>query len=202
MRGRVALAVCRLIAEEGFDSVTVREVARSLACSTAVVQHYFRNKREMILYVHTWTQARAIQRVSEALETHPDSILEALVALLPIDAEQRQHWQVWIAFWGRAIGDPELGAAQGQSMAAARERFRERLSAMRKDGHVNLILDDGEVARLLLQRVHAIAVEAVFDIAEYPAERQWQIIGFECEQLLRPAPSVAPRKKKAASTKA
>ena len=47
-RRRVAEEAAELIAERGIDAVTFREIGERAGCSTAIVSHYFRDKRDVL----------------------------------------------------------------------------------------------------------------------------------------------------------
>ncbi|MCK9469897.1 MAG: TetR/AcrR family transcriptional regulator, partial [Porticoccaceae bacterium] len=95
-RRQVARVARDLILQCGIDNVTVREIASLAGYSTAVVSHYFRNKKELMFLVFTETQRRSETRFRAAINAGVP-VLEGLEALLPRDDESRDFWRVWFA---------------------------------------------------------------------------------------------------------
>lgn len=172
----------RLIAEAGVEGATVRNVAKAAGYSTAVVSHYFRDKRELLLLTYRTAARRAQSRFDAALQA-PDPLLAFLEAILPLDDERRRDWQVWCAFLGTAIADGEFAAEQTRRTAYAAERIAALLRARRrtrgdgKSGRVEL------EARRLLALAMGIATQAAFDPAAWPPARQRRCVATEVARL-------------------
>ena len=101
-----------LIAEEGYDTVTIRRLAAATGYSTTAVTHYFPNKKAMMLHVYERCAERAQARVDAAHDADPGNLEACLAALLPIGAMARKEWQAHLAFWPHALKDPELRQRQ------------------------------------------------------------------------------------------
>jgi AcrR family transcriptional regulator len=168
-RRHVAACASRLIAEGGTDAATVREVARAAGSSTTVVSHYFRDKRELLEFTYREAAAQARARAHAALGTDRGDVRAVVDALLPLDEERQDYWRVNAAFWGLAVGDEALAAEQRARVDGARELL---MGALAERGS-----PDPEVeAEELLALVIGIAVQAVFDPARWPAERQRLVV--------------------------
>ena len=59
-RRQVVAVASRLIAQAGLDAVTVRDVANAADCSTAIVSHYFHNKKELLFLTYRGSIDRAM----------------------------------------------------------------------------------------------------------------------------------------------
>lgn len=160
-RAEVAAIAADLIARRGIDRVSLRDVAAAGGYSTTVVTHYFASKRELLQHAYrsagTDTEARLA-----GIGPAGDRLLAICEAILPLDEPRRRTWQIWFAFFGAAIADEELAAMQRRRV----QHFRELLTA-ELDG-------DHDAARELLVLVRGIATEAVFDLEDWPPERQRQ----------------------------
>ena len=66
-RRQVVAVASRLIAEAGLDAVTVRDVANAAGCSTAIVSHYFHNKKELLFLTYRASIDRATERANLAV---------------------------------------------------------------------------------------------------------------------------------------
>jgi AcrR family transcriptional regulator len=111
MRVRVAGIAADIISEQGIDAVTAREIAKRTNFSTHIVSHYFKDKRDLLLFTWTLATQRAVERVSKA-KLSGGSLLSVLEAMLPLDPVSRADWSVGLAFWSGATSDPELAKAQ------------------------------------------------------------------------------------------
>ena len=106
----------RTIAERGVRGATVRAIASAAGVSTGYVMHYFPDKAQLAAAVLAANNLRAGARVQAARQRGRGlAALTAVVeALLPLDADRRLEWQVWVAFWN----DPD--AAQRGLVGARR----------------------------------------------------------------------------------
>ena len=99
------------IARVGLDGVTLREIARAGGWTTGIVSHYFVDKRDLLLA--TFRSRAEPLEIGSTSRRRGASMLDAIIdSALPLDEERALNWKVWLAFWGAAVGDPELTAAQ------------------------------------------------------------------------------------------
>lgn len=168
-RRHVASVAAALVARGGIEAATVREVAAAAGTSTAIVCHYFRNKRELLQLTFDHAADRARTRVEAVLARDPADVRGTCEALLPLDDERRDDWRVWFAFWAPAVSDAELGADQRSRVRGTRHRLAEVLAA----GPTRPSRADADrEARRLLTVVTGIAAQAVFDPEEWTPARQ------------------------------
>ena len=175
-RLEVAEVAARLIAQIGVERVTVRELAKAAGYSTAIVSHYFADKRQLLLFTYQAAAHAAQVRVDKVLQLAPDDLVGSIEALMPLDEARHREWQVWLSFWGMAIGDPEFAAEQRRRVLDTRKRLEKVLRAMAQSGKLAKDTDFDMVARELLTMVNGIAVQAGFDPADWPAERQHKLL--------------------------
>lgn len=169
----MAAVAAKLVAEGGVDAVTVRDVAAKVGMSTAIVSHYFRDKRELLLFTFGEAARTARVRLDAVLTNNPADLVGVIESLLPLDEERRQEWQVWFAFWGRAVTDPELGAEQRRRVERTRETLFNTLRAARPD--MKPAAAEFE-ARRLLTLINGIAAQAVFEPDNWPAATQRRLV--------------------------
>ncbi|MBI1181126.1 MAG: TetR family transcriptional regulator [Alphaproteobacteria bacterium] len=185
-RQEVSLIAAKLIAQVGVERVTVRELARAAGYSTAIVSHYFADKRQLLLFTYQAAAQSAQERVDAVLGRSPDDLEGCLTALLPLDEERRREWQVWFAFWGMAIGDAEFAAEQRRRMAGSRRMLVRVLRAMSASGKLppNGDFDPDLAARQFLTLINGLAVQVGFDPDDWPAERQMLMLKRTIAQTL------------------
>lgn len=101
-----------MVAAKGVDGATMRTIAAEVDSSTGFITHYFADKQELMTEVLRFNNAHAARRLATAIaEKRGLPALEAAAeTLLPLDADRRSEWQVWVACWTAASPADELGA--------------------------------------------------------------------------------------------
>jgi len=144
-------------------------VAAATGFSTAVVSHYFLDKRDLLRSTFRAAANRSTSRFESAATADRRSVVSCLLALLPLDDDSRRDWRVFVAFWGTAASDIELAVEQRDRVRSARGRIEHVVAElMNAPGDPELRL----VARSLLTLVQGIATQAVFDPADWTPRRQ------------------------------
>ncbi len=183
-RSLVAEVAADLIAESGLDAVTFREIARRAGFSTAIVSHYFADKRELLGLTYRASVRRARARFLAVHDRDPEDTEAILSALLPLDAVRRRDWQVWFAFWSQAASDPDLAAEQRRRVRSTRTDIAGVLPPTTPGGNE---VDVDELARHLLVLIMGIAAQAVFDPRDWTRARQRQLLRDVLERAGYPA---------------
>jgi AcrR family transcriptional regulator len=184
-RRQVVAVASRLIAEAGLDAVTIRDVAEAAECSTAIVSHYFHNKRELLFLTYNSSIDRATERCEAAL-TAADGDLKAYVAeLMPLDEERVIEWKIWVAFWARAVADPEIAQVQRSCIVRTRGNILRIMRELDAKGVFAPGVSLAEEARRILTLLLGMAVQVLFDPADWPAARQHAVIDGELAKLYR-----------------
>ncbi|HEY8756738.1 MAG TPA: TetR family transcriptional regulator C-terminal domain-containing protein [Candidatus Dormibacteraeota bacterium] len=115
-RRQIADAVWSVIADRGLESVSLRQVAAAAGVSVGLVQHYFGDKDEMVLFALGSMTHRVDARLSRgmvALRDQADAralVRAVLVELLPLDHDRAVEARVASAFLARAAVDPGVSA--------------------------------------------------------------------------------------------
>lgn len=168
-RNELTEAAARLIARAGIEAATLRDVAAEAGMTTGALTHYFADKRELLL--HTF-QASLNHRRSTRGNREPIDALGALMAslegALPLDDDRKRHWMVTVAFCSQATGDAEMAAAQRD----AYREFRSRTTELARRAGVAAGRSATRTAEHLIAVADGIAIQALFDPASWPAERQ------------------------------
>lgn len=113
----MAEALQRVVARDGIAGVSVRSVAAEAGVTAGGVQHHFPTRAEMIRYAMAQTSATVENRLSRRPrwgDVHGWT-KEILLDLLPLDAERRREYMVWLAFVAHAETDPRLTELKQQT---------------------------------------------------------------------------------------
>jgi AcrR family transcriptional regulator len=177
-RAAIAAAAWRTIARDGLDASSVRAIARDAGCSTGVLAHYFPDKDALLLHALRLATARTGARM--ATRARAASGLAALRAVLrealPIDADSRLEWRIWLAFWGRAIADRGLAAEQQRRYREWRGLVRGLLAAARRDGELPAALSPAAAADALVAFIDGLGVQATLEPARLTRARQLRMV--------------------------
>ena len=115
-RQEIAEAVLSLLAKEGLEATSVRDVAKEAGVSAGMVQHHFRTRDEMLRFACEYMVERTQHRISPLVAAIPEprsirTILGVLFReLLPLDEARRSEIRIWMAFLARAVVQPEMEA--------------------------------------------------------------------------------------------
>jgi len=171
-RDEVAAVAERVIAERGLEA-GLRDVALAGGWSTSVVTHYFADKRELLEYTLRRTIEGAAARIDARVAGGQSRLAAILEENLPLDARRRRQWQIFIAFWGRAVHDPTLEEHQRRRHAGFRAELADALAdALGRSRRFDPTLE----ARRLFALLDGLAVQAAFEPREWPASLQIDVV--------------------------
>ena len=179
-RTEIATAAAEAIADEGVEAVTMKGIAARADVTTGAVTHYFASKDEVVLEALLLVDASMEARFTNALRNE-GSLIDALLAALPHDAESRRDWSVWRVFSDRASRSDELRAQYRTSSDAWLNAAVDALAAERGASAADLHLD----AEIIVGVVDAIGDGASVDPKRWPAKRQRQLLERTLEVLGR-----------------
>lgn len=170
-RGELAAATRQVILRQGLEGTTLREVAREAGWSIGVLAHYFETKDELLRYSladPAWIMNRFDTTVPDGLA----SVRRILERLLPLNAEMRDMWQVWMTFWMSWPGDASWDGERRLRQRRFRRFCRGLIRHARDRGELDRNLDAERAGDALAVLLHGIGVQAVLDPRAWPQHRQ------------------------------
>lgn len=110
---RIAIldAAAQLIAERGYHSVRISDIAAVVGTSTGAVHYYFPGKSDVLTAALRHALDRAFERQSEELKKIDNAhqrLLKLIDLQLPRVGPLRDEWSIWMQFWAEATIRPEL----------------------------------------------------------------------------------------------
>ena len=180
-RGAIARAAWRTIARHGVDASTVRTIAREAGCSTGVLQHYFPDKDALLL--HALRRHGADRRPQAQRAAGLSALRQVLREALPLDADSRLEWRIWLAFWGRAVNDAALAGEQRRRYAEWRGLVRGLLRDAQRRGELPRRLDAAREADALVAFVDGVGISATLEPGRMPAARQRALVDAYLDRL-------------------
>ena len=162
-RQEVVEAVFRIIATDGLERASLREVADEAGLAVGSVRHYFSSSDELLAHSFGVAVDRITGRLDEARENltrlvpgtaeHREGVLTLLGQFLPLDEERAVDACVWMAFKNAARIRPFLAAEADRSHRAVAAVIGWLIMELRApgesvdgDGHQGLVT---EAERLL-----------------------------------------------------
>lgn len=183
-RREIADIVCKLVAEMGIEAVTIRDVAREAGYSTTIVSHYFRNKKDLLVFTVKESRLRSQRRVEEVASTGGD-LQVCLEEFLPLDRARLSEWRTWFGFWGSGKSDPDIAAERLTAQHESHDLIVGLLEAERKRGMLPPTLDCSFHATRLQTVINGLAGLVTMDPDAWPPQRQRSMLAWELEMMRR-----------------
>lgn len=168
-------ATIAIIAEEGFDRVSVRSVAARLGVAPGTVQYRSPSRRTLL----TDALVRSVQRQAGRVVSHevdpakPETLVSALAELLPTGAVQREDAAAWVAFGAAASTRPWLADPYWEALQIMRTWIEDVLADTQQAGLMGTDLSPAEGARLVTALVNGLAL----DLLNAPPTEPDEVIG-------------------------
>jgi len=163
-RAELGSAVWSVVAKHGIEAVTIREVARESGWSTGVVNHYFRDKEDLMQYAFYLSIERSVARLlAHAADAPPlEALRIILLESLAITKEQRLENSLWAVFVGQALTNPEMS----DEVRSLYQRWLERLVRLikegQRDGSIRRGFNTGEWARRAMATVDGYVIQTFY----------------------------------------
>lgn len=188
-RRELGEATWRVIRRDGLERASVRTVAREAGVSVGSLRHYFETQSELLAFSMRLVAERVTERVVErvgALELAGDPrhrILAVIGELLPLDDERRAEGEVWLAFTGRALVDPDLRVLNEEVYGGLHNVFGLLVDVLIRRGPAVSGLDAQVEAERLYALVDGLAVHAVTQPSQMPPERLSKVVAHHLDSL-------------------
>jgi AcrR family transcriptional regulator len=184
-RSQLAEAVWTVIRRDGLERASVRNVAREAGWSMGSLRHYFASQSELLCFAMQLVGERARARIA-ALEPAADPRRAAerlLHELVPLDDERRAEAEVWVAFSGRALVDPQQRAIHERIHDELNRACTLAIEALVDAGLTKEGLDVALEAGRLHALLDGLALHAVMRPAKVPPSRIIAVIARHLDTL-------------------
>ncbi|MEV7616626.1 TetR/AcrR family transcriptional regulator [Streptomyces sp. NPDC089799] len=107
-RERILTAACEVIADIGFENISMRKVAEHAGVSKALLHYHFDTREKLFAEAMTHSFAQTGLDTEDGAGSVPAAVVLARIlrSMLPTDEELRQDWKLWQELWVRAQRDP------------------------------------------------------------------------------------------------
>ena len=174
-----------MIAEQGYDQLTLRALASGMDITTGMITHYYKSKDDILFAALQGVHDRFYSRASSAIGDRKglEAIRARMRATIPLTPSVRHDWSIIFQFWASATRKPEF--------ARYMSREHKRLHALDMD-HLEYAQAHGEIgSHLVLERVAeqldamttGIGVSSSFNARKLNKKNTFEIIDDALAQL-------------------
>lgn len=169
-----AAAALRGIMREGFAGLTVREVAKEAGFTTGALTHYFHSKDQLLIVASEHSATLVRERMEKAEKVRPtlEAIRKVVSYALPLTAEIRGYWRIWVGYWERSSYDDDVSRVMRLRYDEWRGRLARLLARAQEEGDVAPGVDPHEAAQSLIALVDGIGVQVLLNTGRIPPARQ------------------------------
>ncbi len=177
-REEVAEAAWRVIGRDGLDGATLREIAREAGFTTGVIQHYFRDRDELLAFAARLISDQSHERLQAAIAEHPPGrarLVALIEVLVPVNLRAARV-AVLLAFWARAATDGRHNTIYLKQYARLRAIFRAEVGAAIEAGALARASDIDDATDRLIAFGDGLCMRAGLDPERYPEPRRRHLI--------------------------
>ncbi len=178
-------AACRVIARDGIDNVTVRQIAAESGFSSGTLAHYFKDKDDILRSA----LERADDNIRRRIDAMPDD-LDPRVALrrilceaLPLDAERTFELTLDVNFWARALNQPALRKLQHSDHDEWRARVGGAVAAVCAADRFDPSIDGDDITDILVAFVDGLGLQALVYPELITSERIELLLDLQLQHL-------------------
>ncbi|WP_017614267.1 TetR/AcrR family transcriptional regulator [Nocardiopsis salina] len=162
-RLQIIEAAWTLIAERGFHSVRVAQVARACGTSSATVHYHFPTLNHLLEEAlrHSVKQAfdRQVAGLHEIEDAH-ERLLSLIELQLPASERLQLEWSIWMQVWTSAALDPEMREIHADSY----RRWHETIARTLTEGiETGVFADEGaeEMTKRLTALIDGMGIQVM-----------------------------------------
>jgi TetR/AcrR family transcriptional repressor of bet genes len=171
-RRQIAGAAIAVIDAGGLEGARLRDVAEAADVTTGAVTHYFDGKDAVLEAALAEIVRRILEKQGGPPPRSAETFCDMAAGFLPIDAESRREWRVWLAFWGRAIVDDALRAQHRAYYAAIVDRLVADFRAPDARGRAMAPCAARMLADATIAAIDGIGTRATLEPDDWPPRRQ------------------------------
>jgi TetR/AcrR family transcriptional regulator, transcriptional repressor of bet genes len=165
-RRDIAWITIDLIAREGLEAATIRQIAAEAGCSTTAITHYFVDKQELLIWTFQLLSAEGERQFNEALRRDPLDVIGALLTMVPWCPANVRRWKAYLAFWDEAARNAELASLLAQSTNVGTGFLQQLLGA-----NAGAPTDIEKAAQLLNAIIQGRALQMLLDQNNWNEDR-------------------------------
>lgn len=169
-RDDIVTAVAHLIAEQGLETLTMRNIARQVGCSVGTLPHYFSGKEDIVVAALNWSSERIMSRLSglPPSEIHLGNLYHLLSTSMPLDAQSDTEWRIRLCLWDYAATNNDMRDSVNAIADTANQMLVRLVSYLQDTGEIRRELDP----ELVAISVYQMCIGAGFNMLHQPLEQR------------------------------
>jgi AcrR family transcriptional regulator len=194
-RRQIVDAAVGAVTELGVERATYREIARRANCSTGMLSHYYRNKKELME-----------EALSVVLEDYRQQ-LASLIRMSVADSKGRRYlanlfrasftppgspWAFMLEYYAQATRVPDLESRHTEDYLRSQALLADSVTRTMRESGVNAEVDPVLVADFLLALISGLGVRVAVNGRVFPRERALEIASLALSLLGIGADTTAP----------
>jgi len=187
-RREIIEATWELIAEQGIDNVSVRDIAKAASyAAPGALSHYFGSKDRLLAAAYQLVCDRTDERIARVTAGRRglDALERMCGEIVPADPLTRIEARVALSFWQRAQHEEVLRAIGRTALASWKQQIIGHLDAAAEDGEIRPV-DPHLAADQLIALMMGLHVTSMLDGDLPPGTRQRHLVAAHIDAL-RPA---------------
>lgn len=179
---QILAAACEVVAEIGFKSLRIADVAKRAGTSTGTVHYYFATKRDLMHAAFDWNFVRSIDRRRDVLDAQAPAgrrLRDFVDSYLPQGEDTTAAWRVWAELWVEALHDADLQELNDRVYG----EWRRTVAAIIRDGQDAGEFRDGDpvlLANGLIGMIDGLSLQVLLGSRSMTVDRMRSV----CDQLL------------------
>jgi AcrR family transcriptional regulator len=180
-REQILGAACDVVAEAGFKSLRIADVAERAGMSTGTVHYYFTTKSDLARAAFEWNFVRSQERRAPLFEQHADPrtrLRSVVESYLPGEATRRS-WHVWVELWVEALHDADLQELNERVYG----EWRRTVAGIVRDGQAAGQFRDGDpvlLANAIVGMIDGLSMQVLLGSRSMTAARMRMV----CDQVI------------------
>lgn len=157
-------AAAQLIAERGYHSVRISDIAQVVGTSTGAVHYYFPGKSDVLTAALRHAIDNAFDRQSrelKAIDNAHERLLRLIDMQLPRVGPLRDEWSIWLQFWAEATLRPELRPFHNTYYARWHETVVKIVRRGQRQGIFRTDVDPETIAQRLTALTDGTAIQVL-----------------------------------------
>ena len=169
-RDDIIAAVAQLIAEQGLENLTMRNIARHVGCSVGTLPHYFDGKDDIVVAALNWSNERIFSRLGNMPidEMRLEYLYPLISSSMPVDKQSDIEWRVRLCLWDYAATNEEMRAKVNDINETVTELLKDLLGHLQKSGDIKPGIDREVTALALFQ----MCIGGGFNMLHYAIEER------------------------------
>ncbi|MBD2776493.1 TetR/AcrR family transcriptional regulator [Iningainema tapete] len=160
-RADITAAAYRLLAEKGYEAVTMKEIARAANVAPGLIHYYFENKDQLLQEVLQEAGLRYVEQMKQLTSSSAsENILEAAFAEPKQRVEREPEWfRIRCELFALGLRNPQLRPSMTEMLAKGRQCISEAIDTIAE----NSAVDSDAMAAVLLACFDGLAVQKLAD---------------------------------------